>query len=276
MGRPRSPSILFCRHNETPFIGIPDGGRCDTSPVNGQARESDDRLDGPVTVDLLADLQAGLLDDQTAARLRRRARTEPDIARQLAALDRVRRSVAELGTDAASAPDIPAQVTARIGTTLRSQPTSGTTHPTRASSVRPRRIAAAVGVAAVVVAGAVGTLTLFRHGSTGESDTAPSIAASRAPDGLPLSDEQIIDLLNQPPDLGDLADPQRRVSCLGGLGFPTATSVLGARPLDVNGRPELLILLPGDTPRRINVVVVAPNCSAVDTGLRASRVVDHP
>ena len=45
--------------------------------------------------EMLADLQAGLLDDATGRRLRRRARTDPDAARQLAALDRVRRELAE-------------------------------------------------------------------------------------------------------------------------------------------------------------------------------------
>ncbi len=229
-----------------------------------------------MTVDLLADLQAGLLDDQTAARLRRRARTEPAIARQLAGLDRVRRGVAELGTDAASAPDIPAVVTARIGDALRAQPSAGATHPTRGSSFRLRRVTAAAGVAAAVAAAAVGTITLLRHGSTGEPDTERPVAASRAPVGLPLSDEQIIDLLNRPPDLGALADPRRRASCLGGLGLPASMSVLGARSVDVNGTTEVLILLPADTPRRINAVVVAPNCSSVDTGLRASRIIDHP
>ncbi|HYO04468.1 MAG TPA: hypothetical protein VET27_22380 [Mycobacterium sp.] len=76
-----------------------------------------------------------------------------------------------------------------------------------------------------------------------------------------------------PPDLGDTG---RGVSCPSGLGLPTSTPLLGARPFDWNGTSEVLILLPGDTPRRFNVVVVAPNCNSVDTGLRASGVVDHP
>ncbi|MBJ7337094.1 hypothetical protein [Mycolicibacterium sp.] len=231
--------------------------------MDGEARDGD----GPVPLDALADLQAGLLDDATAARLRRRARTEPDVARRLAALDRVRRSVADLGADVASAPDIPAEVTARIGATLRAAPPAGAIPPTRTPSPCPRRIAAAVGVAAILAAAAVGTVALIRDGSREQSG---------ASDGLPLSDEQIVDLLSQPPDLGVLADPQRRVSCLSGLGYPTSTSVLGARPVDVNGTSEVLILLPGDTPRRLNAVVVAPSCSSIDTGLRASRVVDHP
>ncbi len=38
----------------------------------------DERDDPPLTVDSLADLQAGLLDDNTAARLRNKVRTDPD------------------------------------------------------------------------------------------------------------------------------------------------------------------------------------------------------
>ena len=83
---------------------------------------ADDSYELPVTVDLLADLQAGLLDDHTAAQLRRRVRTDPAVKAQLAALDRVRRHLSALGVDSASAPDVPADVTARIGAALRSAP----------------------------------------------------------------------------------------------------------------------------------------------------------
>lgn len=76
----------------------------------------------PVTIDLLADLQAGLLDDATAARLRHRARTDPDVGRRLADLDGLRRRLAVLGTDSASAGDVPVDVTARIRAALRRLP----------------------------------------------------------------------------------------------------------------------------------------------------------
>lgn len=234
--------------------------------------EAADRFEGPVTVDLLADLQAGLLDDQTAARLRQRARAEPIIADQLAALDRVRREVAELGADRASAPDVPADVTARIGSALRSEAPLGTTP--LAPKLRPRHVSAAAGVAAVIAAGAVGTTMLLGTGPA--SDVGTSASSVAAPTGLALSASQLGVLLNRPPDLGELADPQRRVSCLGGLGYPTSTSVLGAKPLTVNGRPGLLLLLPGDVPGRVTAIVVGPNCSSVDTGLLISTAVDRP
>lgn len=73
----------------------------------------------PITPELLSDLQAGLLDDATAARVRRQVRADPDAARALAALDTVRRELARLRTDDASAPEVPADVTARIGAALR-------------------------------------------------------------------------------------------------------------------------------------------------------------
>jgi hypothetical protein len=53
----------------------------------------------PLTPELLADLQAGLLDDDTAAALRQRVRTDPHADDMLAALDRVRRDLADLGAD---------------------------------------------------------------------------------------------------------------------------------------------------------------------------------
>jgi hypothetical protein len=84
--------------------------------------EADDPVERPVPVELLADLQAGLLDDSTAARLRRRARTEPDVEATLAALHRVRREVSALGGDAVSAPEVPAHVTAAIAAALRTAP----------------------------------------------------------------------------------------------------------------------------------------------------------
>lgn len=73
----------------------------------------------PVTPELLADLQAGLLDDDTAAAVRRKVRADPDAARTLAALDSVRRELSRLGSDPGSAPEVPAEVTARIGAALR-------------------------------------------------------------------------------------------------------------------------------------------------------------
>lgn len=158
----------------------------DDEPVNSAASGHGDPFDGPVTVDLLANLQAGLLDDETAAGLRRRACTDPDVARDLARLDRIRRDVAHLGVDADSAAEIPADVAARVGAALSNQPPlPGRGGGRRASAgraplVRFKGAAAAIGLVAVVAAGAVGTAMLLRNDSA-----RPTAAALRRRPRIP-------------------------------------------------------------------------------------------
>ena len=49
--------------------------------------------------------------------------------------------------------------------------------------------------------------------------------------------------------------------------------MLGARPLDMHGRPAMLLLLPGETAEAVVAVVVEPGCSNAHTGLLAKSVV---
>ena len=81
----------------------------------------DERDDPPLTVDSLADLQAGLHDDNTAARLRKKVRTDPDARQTIDALNRVRGDVAALSSDGSSAPEVDPAVVNRIGAALRAQ-----------------------------------------------------------------------------------------------------------------------------------------------------------
>ncbi|MGX9788777.1 hypothetical protein [Mycobacterium sp. MMS18-G62] len=230
--------------------------------------DSDAVDDGPITPDLLADLQAGLLDDAAAARLRQRIRSEPQAAHTMAALDQVRRDLADLGADEASAPDVPAAVSARIGTALH------------AASPTPKfhRLALAIGLIAVLLAVVVGAVMLTRGPGPARSagPTAEKITVSRTPAPMPLSDPQIIQLLSSNPDYGSLADPQRRAACVSSLGYPADTTVLGAQPVDVGGKAGVLILLPADTPKTVLALVVDANCSPAHTGLLAHTVVTRP
>lgn len=231
-------------------------------------------------VQLLADLQAGLLDDQTAARVRRQARTDPQAQQILRALNQVRREVAAVGADPASAPDPPAEAIARITEALAAagRPGTGAAHFARPQPHLGRIAAAGAGACALLAAIGMGTAALI-HAPTPIPST--SITAehlvSRPP--VPLSRAEILGLLDRPPAYGPagspLADPARRASCLGGLGYPASTRVLGARPIEVNARPGVLLVLPGD-PADLAVLVVAPNCGAADTGVLAATRIPRP
>ncbi|BBZ11412.1 hypothetical protein [Mycobacterium branderi] len=152
------------------------------------------------------------------------------------------------------------------------------THAARPGS-RPLRVMAAVaGLAAAGVAVALGTAALVSEpaGTPSSPITAEHITVSRPPAAIPLSDTQILALLDRPPDYGPLDDPQRRGSCLTGLGYAASVRVLGARPIEITGRPGVLLVLPGDTPDAVTALAVAPACSAADTGLLADRSVPRP
>jgi len=119
----------------------------------------------PITPELLADLQAGLLDDATAAALRQRIRTDQHAADTLAALDRVRRGLAALGAGDATAPDVPAEVTARVGAALQAEPPprtlGGPAHSVR-HTPRWQLVGLVAGVGAAVVGLIVGGVMLVR------------------------------------------------------------------------------------------------------------------
>lgn len=228
----------------------------------------------PPTVDALADLQAGLVDDGIAAHLRKRVRADPGARQTMDALARVRREVAALGTDPSSAPDVDPATVDRIAATLRNQ------HAVQRGRLpRPARLAvAATGLVAVAAAVWLGTGALITAPPSTPSrpTTIERITVSRPPVTIPLSDQQILALLDAEPDFGALANPRRRASCLAGLGYPADVGVLGARPVDIGGRPAVLLLLPADTPGAVSALAVAPTCSAVDTGLSADRIVHRP
>jgi hypothetical protein len=251
-------------------------------PGEGDSAETDP----PLTVELLADLQAGLLDDDAAARLRKQIRADPGAQQVVHALNRVRCDVAAAGADLSATPAVAPAVIDGIGAALRAAPIAGrqprahlhATHTVRPSE-RPQRgraLAAVTGLAATALAAGLGTAALIGTPTSAPSGptTAQLITVSRPPMQIPLSDPQILALLDREPDYGPLSDPQRRASCLGGLGYPAATQALSAQPIEIAGHAAVLLVLSGRTPGKITALAVAPTCSSLNTGLLADRVVN--
>lgn len=239
--------------------------------------EADDEADEPpLTVELLADLQAGLLDDESAARVRQRVRDDPEAEQILRALNRVRCDVATLG--AGPAPEVPPEVTARISAALESADAGAPAHSARPRLGPARMAAGVVGAGALLAAIGVGVAALLNAPEPTPSTpvTAEHITVSTPPMVIPLSQDEILGLLRQQPDYGPLGDPVRRASCLTGLGYPASTQVLGARRVEINARPGVVLVVPGDTPHSLAVYAVAENCSAADTGLLANTAIPRP
>ncbi len=192
-----------------------------------------------------------------------------------AVAERIRRDLQKLGSDEASAPDVPPDVTAGVVAALRAAP-HPSTHKVRRPPLRRLQVfGLVVGLGAALAGVIVGAWMLGRDPvpTYPVGPTAEQITVARPAATIPLPDPQIIGLLSQPPDYGALADPRRRDACLAGLGYPSQIPVLGARPLEMHGRPALLMLLPGESPEVVVAVVVEPNCNRAHTGLLAKAVV---
>jgi hypothetical protein len=182
-----------------------------------------------------------------------------------AAIERVRRELALLGRDHASAPEVPAEVTARIDAALRSGPAHGIPRP----RLRRWQVAALViGLAGAVVGVALAASMLLRTPAPSfpAGPTAQSITVSRP--AFPLDSAQVLALTTTAPDFGPLSDSR---GCLAALDRPL--QVLGARPLDGRG---VVLVVAGETADSVVALLVAPDCGAAHPGLLTDTLVRRP
>ena len=151
-------------------------------------------------------------------------------------------------------------------------------HAARPPQRRMRLAGAVAGIAAIVAAVAVAVPTLQGDPAPVAETltTARSLTVTIAPAVIPMSDAELAALLDRPADLGALQQPGRLGSCLGGLGYPTSTAILGAETVDINGRASVVLLVGAENPRLITVLAVDTQCSAADTGLLADTVIPRP
>lgn len=153
--------------------------------------------------------------------------------------------------------------------------TRGATHARRPPVQTSRLIAAVVGTAAVLAAIGLGTMALVTNtGPTASTLTSASLITVTPK--MPISSRELNGLIARSPDFGPLTDPKRRAACLSALGYPGSMQVLGAAQVQVDGKPAVVLVLPGDQPDVIVGVTVAASCSSVDTGLIADTTVRRP
>lgn len=184
------------------------------------------------------------------------------------ATERVRRELALLGRDDASAPEVPAAVTARIGAALRAAPAHRVGRPRLG---RAQRLGLVIGLAAVLAGAVVGASMLLRKPASPfpAGPTARSITVS--PPAFPLRTAEVLALLTATPDFGPLSDPHRRASCLDASGHAGST-VLGARPV----AGGVVLVLPGVTADTVVALHAGPDCGVGDSALLADTVVRRP
>ncbi|GAA3249320.1 hypothetical protein GCM10017691_60290 [Pseudonocardia petroleophila] len=237
-------------------------------------------------VELLADLDAGLLAPARADEVRRAALADPRCAAVLDALAATRADLAALPVP--PAPAVLGRWTAPVddpgadpGPPDTAPPDSPSTatgpstvagHPRRAAGpsriptgavdgrrarLRPgparsgagRRARWVLAAAAAAAVALVPGLPATRSDGVLDVDRVELAAAARSTVGLT--------------DLGALADPARRDGCLSAVGVDGAR-VLGGRQVRLEGAPGVLLVLSTGELGRFRVLVVSPSCSVLD------------
>jgi anti-sigma factor RsiW len=192
--------------------------------------------------ELLAALDAGVLDDDRAARVRAAAAADPGATAVLSALAATRADLAALPD-----PPVPAEFAARWDAALAAEAGEQVIGPA-AGEARRRlapRFRAALAAAALLAAALAGGL-LWARPSPEQVDLA---AIARAALGVS--------------DAGALADPALRAACLAVVAPPGVqpdAPLLGGRHVELNGRPAVLLVLATGELGRFHVVVVDPGC----------------
>lgn len=237
----------------------------------------------PWSVDLLADLHAGVLDDAEAARLWPAAKADPQAQAILTALDSTRTELSALGQAPPSEP-IPDTVAARLDAAIAAEvaarpaaeaatPPHGT--PAQSNVVdlaaarrrRNKRIGWATGLvaaaAAIVAVGTVLVPNLNQQQGTPQAEAPQPAPGNSRPlaltgDNLKQSAPQALGVH----DAGPLSDTNKLAGCLAANKAGGPSSVAGIRQLTLDGRPGVLMLLTTGKVAQFRLLVVSPDCSA--------------
>ncbi|MTD56158.1 hypothetical protein [Amycolatopsis pithecellobii] len=220
----------------------------------------------PWSVDLLADLQAGVLDEREAARLWPRVQADPEARAIIQALEATTADLASLAT--APAPPMPPAVAARIDTAIAAE-ARGLAPVVDLAAVRRKRnqrIGWISGVVAVAAA-AVAAIAIAVPGSTqttGKPVAAPPVNSAAGGSSLAVRSDQpqaaVGRLSTGTKDYGPLGDAQRLNACLQAAGFADTASPIGVSSGTLDGQPAVFVLLTTGKLAEFRLVALSPVC----------------
>lgn len=246
----------------------------------------------PLSLDVLADLHAGVVPDDVAARLWPRARADPDAGATLAALDATRADLAGLGN--MPVPAMPAQFAARldaaINAEVRARAAAGVApvvdlnaardRPRQARANRDpkksRRLAVTaglVGVAAALIGAAIVVLPgLGSNPAPSQQNAGGTPSSQLSVNSGQLGSVALAQALHKS-DYGPLSNPQQLAGCLKANGQDPNQKPIGAMQINLDGKPGTLLVLTTGQLAQYRLLVVGPTCSATSPSTLANQVI---
>lgn len=220
----------------------------------------------PYSADLLADLHAGVLDDEVAAALWPRVRGDARAMEVIRALDEVQMRVRALGPEENMTDEsVPPEVAARIDAALAAQ-------QAQVPAVHPRfrrraALVAAVGIAAaavLAVALTVRTVTVER--GDGEVLATGSPATVHVEETDELDRDALLAVFGSF-DTDVAENPRWTRNCLESNGFGPGTFVLGTKRITVDETDAVVLVISGGPDAGLIALLVETRCSADDPAI---------
>ncbi|MGW4482599.1 hypothetical protein ACWEOE_02045 [Amycolatopsis sp. NPDC004368] len=246
----------------------------------------------PWSVDVLADLHAGVLDEHEAAQLWPRVQADPEARAIIDALEATTADLAALAAE--PAPPMPAEFAARIDQALAAEAASrqaasfpvsgsvaGSPEPGAAPVVdlaaarrrRNKRLGWSAGILTAAAA-AIVALAITVPGTSSEPGTA-GVAAPVGPsvgaDGSGA--EALLGGAMGVRDFGPLQDEQHLDACVSAAGLDPNVRPEGIRPVTVDGKPGVLVIYTTGQLAQFRLVAFGAGCGPGHADVLFDKVV---
>ncbi|GAB3139655.1 hypothetical protein GCM10027258_19050 [Amycolatopsis stemonae] len=240
----------------------------------------------PWSVDVLADLHAGVLDETRAAELWPLVNADPEARAILDALDSTQSDLASLAD--APAPPMPAEFAARLDAALAAEaaarfPRQAGPAPQDAQVVdlaaarrrRNKRLGWAAGVLTAAAAAIVAVTVAIP--STSQQSGTPNVAAP-APTGPSVDSDgsgaqALIGKAVGVRDFGPLQNEDRLDACIAAAGLDPKVRPEGIRPVNVGGKAGVMIILTTGKLAQFRLVAFGADCGPGNPAVLFDKVV---
>ncbi|RSD20079.1 hypothetical protein [Amycolatopsis eburnea] len=242
----------------------------------------------PWSVDVLADLHAGVLDDAQAAELWPLVHADPEAQAILDALDATQADLASFAD--APAPPMPAEFAARLDAALAAEaaarfPEARPSAPAprdaqvvdlaAARRRRTKRLGWAAGVLTAAAA-AVVAVTVAIPGTSQQSGT-PDVAAP-APSGPSVGNDgagaqALVGKAIGVRDFGPLRTEDKLDACIAAAGLDPKVRPEGIRPVNVGGKAGVMIILTTGKLAQFRLVAFGADCGPGNPAVLFDKVV---
>ncbi|MEU4248493.1 hypothetical protein AB0F15_13915 [Amycolatopsis sp. NPDC026612] len=245
----------------------------------------------PWSVDVLADLHAGVLDDTRAAELWPLVTADPEARAILDALDATQADLASLAD--APAPPMPAEFAARLDAALAAE--AAARFPRRTPSIpqqaapapqdapvvdlaaarrrRNKRLGWAAGVLTAAAAAVVAVTVALPD--TSQQTGTPNVAAPTGPtvgsDGAGA--QALVGKAVGVRDFGPLQNEDRLDACIAAAGLDPKVRPEGVRPVNVGGKAGVMIILTTGKLAQFRLVAFGADCGPGNPAVLFDKVV---